>query len=102
MRNIDDVIEKILVYQVDGIIAASDSMSSRLAERRLAAQVPMVLFNRSQDEPEMSVVTSNSTRGGRKIADFFVQTGHLPTIESPKFTNNYIEDFIKYKKTKQK
>ena len=76
MQNIDDVIEEILDYQVDGIIAASVSMSSGLAERCLAAQVPMVLFNRSQDEPEMSVVTSDNIRGGRKIAEFFVQTGH--------------------------
>ena len=59
MRSIDNVIEEILDYQVDGIIAASVSMSSNLAERCKTVGVPLVLFNRSQDLPSMSVVTSD-------------------------------------------
>ena len=42
--NIDDVVEEILDYQVDGIIAASVAMSSHLAAQCNSAGVPVVLF----------------------------------------------------------
>lgn len=74
--NIDTVVEEILDYQVDGIIAASVAMSSDLSERCRAAGVPMVLFNRSQDDPNMSVVTSDNYAGGRKVAEFLLAAGH--------------------------
>lgn len=74
--NIDTVVEEILDYQVDGIIAASVAMSSNLSERCRAAGVPMVLFNRSQDDPNMSAVTSDNFAGGRKIAKFLLAAGH--------------------------
>ena len=74
--NIDAVVEEILDYQVDGIIAASVAMSSDLSERCRAAGVPMVLFNRSQDDPNMSAVTSDNYAGGRKAAEFLLAAGH--------------------------
>ncbi len=76
MQSIDHIIEEILDYQVDGIIAASVSMSSGLSERCRSAGIPMVLFNRSQDDPAMSVVTSDNLKGGKKVANYFVETGH--------------------------
>lgn len=74
--NIDNVVEEILDYQVDGIIAASVALSSELSDRCLAAGVPMVLFNRSQDDPSMSAVTSDNVAGGRKVAEFLLAGGH--------------------------
>ena len=75
-QSIDNVIEEILDYQVDGIIAASVSMSSGLSDRCRAAGVPMVLFNRAQDEPNMSAITSDNIEGGKKIAKFLISSGH--------------------------
>ena len=75
-QSIDNVIEEILDYQVDGIIAASVSMSSGLSERCRTAGVPMVLFNRAQDEPNMSAITSDNIEGGKKIAKFLISSGH--------------------------
>ena len=74
--SIDTVVEEILDYQVDGIIAASVAMSSDLSERCRVAGVPMVLFNRSQDDPNMSAVTSDNYAGGRKVAEFLLAAGH--------------------------
>lgn len=74
--NIDSVVEEILDYQVDGIIAASVSLSSDLSERCRAAGVPMVMFNRSQDDASMSAVTSDNRAGGRKAAEFLLAGGH--------------------------
>lgn len=74
--NIDQVVDELLDYQVDGIIAASVALSSDLSRRCRAAGVPMVLFNRSQDDPAMSVVTSDNHAGGRKVAEFLIAGGH--------------------------
>ena len=74
--DIDAVVEEILDYQVDGIIAASVALSSELSERCRAAGVPMDLFNRSQDVPTMSAVTSDNFAGGRKVAEFLIAGGH--------------------------
>ena len=74
--NIDKVVDEILDYQVDGIIAASVALSSDLTERCRAAGVPIVLFNRSQDGDEISAVTSDNRAGGRKAAEFLLAGGH--------------------------
>ena len=74
--NIDDVIEEILDYQVDGIIAASVALGSNLSARCRAAGVPIVLFNRAQDDPAISAVTSDNMAGGRKVAEFLLAGGH--------------------------
>ena len=76
MQSLDGVVEEILDYQVDGIVAASVAMSSTLAERCKFAGVPMVLFNRSQDLPSMSAVTSDNVAGGRKVAEFLISGNH--------------------------
>ena len=74
--NIDDVVEEILDYQVDGIVAASVAMGSELSERCRAAGVPVVLFNRTQDDDSLSAVTSDNVAGGRKVAEFLLAGGH--------------------------
>ncbi len=74
--NIDKVLEEILDYQVDGIVMASVAISSELAARCQAAGVPVVLFNRNQDDERLSAVTSDNVAGGRRIAEFLVRAGH--------------------------
>lgn len=73
---IDQVIAELLDYQVDGIIMASVSMSSDLTRRCAAAGVPVVLFNRGQDDPQFSTVTSDNYGGGRRLAEFLLAGGH--------------------------
>ena len=46
--DIEHVVDEILDYQVDGIIAASVALSSDLSARCLAEGVPMVLFTARQ------------------------------------------------------
>ena len=74
--NIDNVVEEILDYQVDGIIAASVGMSTNLASRCSDAGIPVVLFNRTQDDERLSAVTSDNELGGQKIAQFLCDNGH--------------------------
>ncbi|MCK8482443.1 LacI family DNA-binding transcriptional regulator [Aliiroseovarius sp. S2029] len=75
-ENIDSVVDEILDYQVDGIITASVAMSSDLTARCRKAGVPIVMFNRSQDGPDLSSVASNNVAGGRKVAEFLIAGGH--------------------------
>ena len=74
--NIDSVLQEILDYQVDGIVLASVAMSSQLAEQCDAAGIPVVLFNRAQNDDSFSTVTSDNFSGGRALADFLVAGGH--------------------------
>ena len=74
--NIDQVLDEILDYQVDGVIAASVALSSDLATRCRAHGVPVVLFNRSQDIEGVASVTSDNFGGGAEIARFLAAGGH--------------------------
>ena len=76
INNTDDVLEKILDYQADGIVLASVAMSSELASRCRAEGVPVVLFNRTQDNEMLSSVTSDNVAGGRKAAEHLIQQGY--------------------------
>lgn len=75
-ENLDKVLDEILDYQVDGIVAASVALSSDFAARCTQAGVPVVLFNRTQDDDRLSAVTSDNLAGGAKVADFLVAGGH--------------------------
>ena len=74
--NIDDVLGEILDYQAEGIIIASVALSSDITSRCEAAGVPVVLFNRLQDDESLSGVASDNLAGGRKLAEFLVAGGH--------------------------
>lgn len=75
-EDIDAVTSEMLDYQVDGIIAASVSLGSELADRCRAAGIPMVMFNRSQGDARLSAVTSANKQGGAKVARFLA--AHKP------------------------
>jgi DNA-binding LacI/PurR family transcriptional regulator len=74
--NIDEVLQEIIDYQVDGIVSASVAMSSDLAAQCQLAGIPVVLFNRSQDDDRMSSVSSDNRGGGCKVAQFLIAGGH--------------------------
>jgi DNA-binding LacI/PurR family transcriptional regulator len=75
-ENVDQITQEILDYQVDGIVLASANMSSELAARCHASGVPIVLFNRLQDDQRLSAVTSDNRGGGRQLAELLVSLGH--------------------------
>jgi DNA-binding LacI/PurR family transcriptional regulator len=73
----DPLLEDILRYQVDGLVLASTSLSSRLAAACAARGVPVVLFNRvSEGAGSVESVTGENRAGGRAIARFLVAGGH--------------------------
>ncbi len=74
--NVDQILEELLDYQVEGIVMASAFMSENLTERCRRAGVPVVFFNRRQADRALSAITSDNINGGRKVADFLINGGH--------------------------
>ena len=74
--NVDDVLSEILDYQVDGLVLASVAMSSDLVARCAAAGVPVLLFNRRQDDQRFSAVTTDNRGGGLMLAEFLIAGRH--------------------------
>ena len=74
--DVQGVMTEILDYQVDGIVLASVSMSSDLAARCDDAGIPVVLFNRDQDDARLCSVTTDNRLGATEIAAHFAASGH--------------------------
>ncbi|MCA0425497.1 MAG: LacI family DNA-binding transcriptional regulator, partial [Proteobacteria bacterium] len=74
--NVGKVLDELLDYQVDGIITASVAMTNDLTTRCQAAGIPVVMFNRGQNDPRLSEVTSDNRLGGRRVAEFLIAGGH--------------------------
>jgi DNA-binding LacI/PurR family transcriptional regulator len=72
----DPLLQQAMDYQVDGLIMASVSLSSKLAAEAVAAGIPVVMFNRTSDISEASSVTGENFAGSACIASFFVAAGH--------------------------
>ncbi|HRJ68483.1 MAG TPA: LacI family DNA-binding transcriptional regulator [Beijerinckiaceae bacterium] len=75
-ENVENVLGELLDYQVDGIITASVGMTNDLTSRCQTAGIPVVMFNRGQNDPRLSEVTSDNRAGGRRVAEFLIAGGH--------------------------
>ena len=74
--DIESVVRDLMDYQVDGIIAASVSMSSSLAALCTKAGIPVVLFNRGQPGSGLSAVTSANVKGSYRATQALIDAGH--------------------------
>jgi DNA-binding LacI/PurR family transcriptional regulator len=75
-ERVPEVMAELLDYQVDGIITASVAMTNDLTTRCANAGIPVVMFNRGQDDDRLSEVTSDNIAGGRRAARHLIDTGH--------------------------
>ena len=75
-ERVAQVMSELLDYQVDGIITASVAMSNDLTTRCDGAGIPVVMFNRGQDDARLSEVTSDNVNGARSAVEFLIKAGH--------------------------
>ncbi|QYU66714.1 LacI family DNA-binding transcriptional regulator [Leptolyngbya sp. 15MV] len=75
-RSADPLLREVLDWRVDGLILASTTLSSAVAEECRAAGIPVLLFNRTARGAEVSSVTGENFRGGRVVAEFLAAGGH--------------------------
>jgi len=71
-----EVVQELIDYRVDGIITASVSMSSDLTAQLVAQGIPVVNFNRGQDDPRLTDITSDNIAGGHRATGFLIRGGH--------------------------
>lgn len=72
----DELLADLLSYQVDGIVMASTSLSSGLAQQMAEARIPVVMFNRVSRAGRISTVSSDNFGGGKAVAHFLADGGH--------------------------
>ncbi len=75
-EKVSEVVQELIDYRVDGIVTASVAMTSDLTARLSARGIPVVLFNRGQDDPLLAEVTSDNVAGGRRATEFLIAGGH--------------------------
>ena len=75
-EKVAEVVHELIDYRVDGIITASVAMSNDLTARLTTLGIPVVNFNRGQDDPGVTDVTSDNVAGGRRATDFLIAAGH--------------------------
>lgn len=74
--NVDRIFDQIMQYRVDGIVLASVSLSVELSEECVAAGIPVVLFNRSEENATASSVNTDNEAAARNIAEFLLAGQH--------------------------
>lgn len=75
-EKVAEVVQELIDYRVDGIITASVAMSNDLTARLTALGIPVVNFNRGQDDARLTDVTSNNVAGARRATEFLIAGGH--------------------------
>lgn len=71
----DDVVRRIMQFQVEGIVMASATLSSVLAKECAETGIPVVMLNRYVSSSPSSSVTSDNIEGGRLVARHLVACG---------------------------
>jgi DNA-binding LacI/PurR family transcriptional regulator len=75
-EKVAEVVQELIDYRVDGIVTASVSMSNDLTARLLALGIPVVNFNRGQDDARLTDITSDNVAGARRATEFLIAGGH--------------------------
>lgn len=71
----DEVVQQILQYQVRGIMMASATLSSKLAQECADTGIPVVMLNRTVPSASASSITSDNIEGGRLAASHLFDIG---------------------------
>jgi DNA-binding LacI/PurR family transcriptional regulator len=67
-HEVDELLPLVLEYQCDGLVIASATLSSHMAEALRARGTPVVLFNRYSREAGTNAVCCDNFNGGRLVA----------------------------------
>ncbi len=75
-HEVDDLLPLVLEYQCDGLLIASASLSSHMAETLSRHGTPVVLLNRYAADASSSAVCCDNRGGGRMVADYLLGRSH--------------------------
>lgn len=74
-RNVAEVLEDVWKYRVDGVVAAATLTPEQIEACRVR-NLPIVLYNRSSDNPHVATVCCDHERGERELVDRLARAGH--------------------------
>jgi len=74
--DVDETLQDVLKYQVDGLIVANAMLSSTMVRKCVRIGTPLLLFNRYVRGAEASAVSCDNVAGGQLVADMLIQAGH--------------------------
>lgn len=75
-QELDDVISRVLQYQVDGLIITAATFSSKMVDVCARQGTKVLLFNRYILGTQLNAVSSDNVEGGRMVANCLLDTGH--------------------------
>jgi Transcriptional regulators len=76
-KDVEQVLSLALQYQVEGLICASSTLTTSLAEQCASRGVPLVVFHRfSEQDGGANLVRCDHFQGGRLLAEELVKSGH--------------------------
>ncbi len=74
--DVDETLQDVLKYQLDGLIIANATLSSMLVSECAERGTPLMLFNRYVRGAQASAVCCDNVAGGQLVADVLSQAGH--------------------------
>lgn len=88
-QDVDDQLPALRQYNVDALIVASASISSRIAEEWQRDRRRVVLFNRTVPDPAVPSVSCDNAAGAARLADLLIDRGHrrLVYVAGPQQTS---------------
>jgi DNA-binding LacI/PurR family transcriptional regulator len=75
-RPVDDILSRILGYQVDALVIASTMPSNEIIDECNQRRTPVILLNRYAPETSANSVCCDNVAGGRMAADLLLDAGH--------------------------
>lgn len=75
-RPVDEILPRILGYQVDALVIVSTTPSSEIIDKCTQKGTPVILFNRFAPETSASSICCDNVAGGRRVADLLLDAGH--------------------------
>lgn len=75
-EGLDDVMEQIWTFQVDGVIALAAHFDYNNLEQFAKHNVPVVLYNRHAPEANANSVCCNHDKGIKQLVDKLIETNH--------------------------
>jgi len=76
-QGLQESLELVMQYRVDGLIVTSASLPETLAKACRDQQTPVVCFSRSSASPYASAVYCDNIASGQMAADLFLDAGYL-------------------------
>lgn len=75
-RPVDEIMPRIMSYQVDALVIASSTPGRELIDRFTSMGTPVILLNRTVQDTSANSVCSDNEAGGRLTADTLLDAGH--------------------------